>query len=154
MPIQMIKKIIVLLVVLMVPSIVIGKASYVEYSTFEKWLKLTPEFQSLEVCGLTETAHNLWADQQLKIPESTFMRGDFSETGRRDWIIQLHQPASQRPCDNVLIVSYDQGVWQRLFFEEIRPGQNESWVPLWNSERNAIGIDINQHRRRSRPAQL
>ena len=136
------------------PSWLLGKGPYVDYSTFQQWVQLVPEVQSPEVCGLTDAAHSLWSQEQLRVPDTTFMQGDLSGTGRRDWLVRLHRPTSKRSCDYVLIVNQSKGSWERLFFEEIRPVQGDDWTPTWHSKKRAIAIDIGEHRRRSAPAEM
>ena len=116
-------------------------------------MQLAPEIQSLEACSLTNAAHRLWAQKQLRVPETTFMQGDFSGTGRKDWIVQLHQPTSDRSCDYILIVTPHRGAWERLFFKEIPPNKT-SWAPLWFSKKRAVAIDSGEHRRRTAPAEM
>jgi hypothetical protein len=106
------------------------------------------------VCGLTDAAHKLWAQEQLRVPATTFMQGDFSGIGRTDWIVQLHQPTSNKPCDYLLIVNHDRGSWERLFFREIRTNKEQGWAPLWYSMKRIIAIDVGEHRRRSAPAEM
>ncbi|MCI0607418.1 hypothetical protein L0156_30940 [bacterium] len=144
----------ILVGLLLYPCGLFGKGTYVEYSTFRQWVNLVSEVESLEVCGLTAAAHSLWAVKQLRVPRTTFLQFDFSGTGRKDWIVQLHQAKSSRPCDYVLIVDKDKGKWIRAFFREIRPDKAERWTLLWNSHRRAIGIDIGKHRRRTAPAEM
>ena len=136
------------------PSWLLGEGPYVDYSTFRQWVQLVPEVRSLEVCGLTDAAHKLWAREQLRVPATTFMQGDFSGIGRTDWIVQLHQPTSNKPCDYLLIVNHDKGFWERLFFKEIRPNKEQGWTPLWYSIKRIIAIDVGEHRRRSAPAEM
>jgi hypothetical protein len=97
----------VLIGLLLYPSWLLGEGPYVDYSTFRQWVQLVPEVGSLEVCGLTDAAHKLWAQKQLRVPATTFMQGDFSGTGRTDWIVQLHRSTSNRSCDYLLIVNHD-----------------------------------------------
>jgi hypothetical protein len=144
----------ILVGLLLCPSWLFGKGPYVDYSTFQQWVELVPEVQSPEVCGLTDAAHRLWSQEQLRVPETTFIQGDFSATGRADWIVRLHRPMSTRACDYVLIVNHSKGFWERLFLIEIQPTGGEGWTPLWYSKRRAIAIDVGQHRRRTAPAEL
>ena len=144
----------VLVGLLLWPSWLLGEGPYVDYSTFRQWVQLVPEVQSLEVCGLTDAAHKLWAQEQLRVPATTFMQGDFSGIGRTDWIVQLHLPTSNEPCDYLLIVNHDRGSWVRLFFREIRPNREQGWTPLWYSMKRIIAIDVGEHRRRSAPAEM
>lgn len=146
-------KAIVLVGLLLCPSWLFAKGPYVDYPTFQQWVQLTLDVQSLEVCGLTDAAHNLWSQQQLRVPESTFTPGDYSGTGRKDWIVRLHQPTSTRPCDYVLIVTQDKGAVERLFFQKIPPN-NLNWATLWFSKKHAIAIDIGERRRRTAPAEM
>ncbi len=81
------------------------------------------------------------------------MPGDYSGTGRRDWIVPLHQPTSDRPCDYVLIVTDKQPGYELLIFQKIQPGK-KNWAPLWFSKKRAIGIDIGEHRRRTGAAEM
>jgi hypothetical protein len=152
--VNVISRLFMLVGLVLCPCALFGKGPYVEYSTFQQWVHLVPEAQSLEVCGLTAAAHALWAQNQLRVPEIAFMQGDFSATGRIDWIVQLHQPNSIRSCDYLLIVSHSTGSWERLFLKEVRPTKGEGWTPLWYSTRRAIAIDIGEHRRRSAPARM
>jgi hypothetical protein len=144
----------VLVGLLLCPSWLLGQGPYVDYSTFRQWVQLVPEVQSLEVCGLTDAAHKLWAQEQLRVPATTFMQGDFSGIGRTDWIVQLHQPTSNKPCDYLLIVNHDLGSWKRLFFREIRANKGQGWTPRWYSMQRIIAIDVGEHRRRSAPAEM
>jgi hypothetical protein len=144
----------VLVGLLLCPSWLLGEGPYVDYSTFRQWVQLVPEVQSLEVCGLTDAAHKLWAQEQLRVPATTFMQGDFSGIGRTDWIVQLHQPTSNQPCDYLLIVNHDRGSWKRLFFREIRANKGQGWTPRWYSMQRIIAIDVGEHRRRSAPAEM
>ena len=146
-------KAIILVGLLLWPSWALGKGPYVDYSAFHQWVQLAPEAQSLEVCGLTTAAHSLWSRKELRVPESTFMPADYSGTGRKDWIVQLHQPASDRPCDYILIVTGNNGAWERLFFKKIQPNK-ASWAPRWFSRKGAIAIDIAEHRRRTGAAEM
>jgi hypothetical protein len=107
----------VLIGLLLYPSWLLGEGPYVDYSTFRQWVQLVPEVGSLEVCGLTDAAHKLWAQKQLRVPATTFMQGDFSGTGRTDWIVQLHRSTSNRSCDYLLIVNHDKGSWEQLFLQ-------------------------------------
>ncbi|HEV8552018.1 MAG TPA: hypothetical protein VGR65_01340 [Casimicrobiaceae bacterium] len=136
------------------PSWLLAEGPYVDYSTFRQWVQLVPEVQSLEVCGLTDAAHKLWAQERLRVPATTFLQGDFSGIGRRDWIVQLHQSTSNQPCDYLLIVSHDKGSWDQLFFREIRTNIEQRWAPLWYSKKRVIAIDVGEHRRRSAPAEM
>ncbi len=120
------------------PSWSLGEGPYVAYSTFQQWVRLMPEVQSLEVCGLTDAAHKLWAQDQLRVPATTFMQGDFGGIGITDWIVQLHQSTSSRPCDYLLIVSHNKDSWEQLFFSEIRPNKVQGWMPLWYSKKRVI----------------
>lgn len=138
---------------LLCPCLLLGNGLYVGYSTFQEWVQLAPEVLAPEACGLTSAAHNLWAQKQLRVPEATFMVGDFSGTGRMDWIVQLHQATSPRPCEFVLIVSHENDAWARLFFKEIR-SDGASWSLVWFSKRRAIAIDGGERRRRSVSAEM
>lgn len=143
-----------LMCLLLAPSALLVKGRYVAYTSYQEWLSLVPEEQSLQICGLTKDGHSLWAQGQLRVPEEMFLRGNFSGTGRNDWFVRLHQSTSETaPCDYVLIVAQTNGVWQRLFFEKIAP-TGASWEPVWSSQRDSIGIDVGQRRRRSAPAQM
>lgn len=144
----------VLIGLLLYPSWLLGEGPYVDYSTFRQWVQLVPEVGSLEVCGLTDAAHKLWAQKQLRVPATTFTQGDFSGTGRTDWIVQLHHSTSNRSCDYLLIVNHDKGSWEQLFFREIRPNKEQGWTPLWYSKKRIIAIDVGEHRRRSAPAEM
>jgi hypothetical protein len=139
---------------LLCPSSLLGEGPYVDYSTLKQWVQVVPEVQSLEVCGLTNAAHKLWAQEQLRVPATTFMQGDFSGVGRTDWIVQLHQSTSNQSCDYLLIVNHDKGSWEQLFFKEIRINKEQRWTPLWYSKKRAIAIDVGEHRRRSAPAEM
>ncbi|MGH9196186.1 MAG: hypothetical protein ACRD1T_10650 [Acidimicrobiia bacterium] len=91
--------------------------------------------------------------QKMRVPETMFMRGNFSGTGRTDWVVQLYEPASESAaCDYVLIVSDNKGIWERFFFGKIH--LNEAWRLLWYSKRRALAIDVGERRRRSAPAQM
>ncbi len=147
-------KALVVVGLLLWPSWSLGEGPYVDYSTFQQWVRLMPEVQSLEVCGLTDAAHKLWAQDQLRVPATTFMQGDFGGIGITDWIVQLHQSTSNRPCDYLLIVSHNKDSWERLFFSEIRPNKVRGWTPLWYSKKRVIAIDVGEHRRRSAPAEM
>ena len=143
-----------LICLLLVPSALWGKGPYVAYKTYQEWLSLVPGEQSLQICGLTKDGHSLWAQGQLRVPEEMFLRGNFSGTERTDWFVRFHQLTLElSSCDYILIVGQTNGVWQRLFFGRIAP-TGASWEPLWSSQRNSIGVDVGQHRRRSAPAQM
>jgi hypothetical protein len=134
-------------------SSLFANGPYVDYSTFATWVSLVPEERSLEVCGLTRAAHDLWSQKQLRVPESTFIPGEYSGTGRKDWIVPLHQPKSNRPCDYVLIVTENAGIWERLFLKEIQPTK-ANWSTLWFSKKQVIGIDNGERRRRTGAAEM
>ncbi|MGH8630061.1 MAG: hypothetical protein ACREU7_04745, partial [Burkholderiales bacterium] len=139
--------------VLLSPACCWGQGAYVEYSTFREWIRSIPEAKALGVCSLTETAHRLWMQQKMRVPETMFMRGNFSGTGRTDWVVQLYEPASESAaCDYVLIVSRSKGFWERFFFGKIH--LNQVGGLLWYSKRRALAIDIGERRRRSAPAQM
>ena len=130
------------------------KEPYVAYTTYQEWLNLVPKEQSLRICGLTSAAHSLWAQGQLRVPEEMFLRGNFSGTGRTDWLVLLRSVTSETaPCEYVLIVAPTDAGWQKLFFDRITP-TGSRWEPLWSSQRKAIGLDVGQRRRRSAPAHM
>jgi hypothetical protein len=141
------------MIVGLVPSALRAEGPYLDYSTFSQWMSLAPEYTDVRVCGLTSAAHSLWAEDQLRVPESTFLVGNFTGTGRRDWIVPLYNGKSKRACDLLLIVRQTKRGWRREFLYRT-PDQYDAWSPRWFAKRRSIAVDRGERRRRTAAAIL
>jgi hypothetical protein len=129
---------------------------YLDYQTFQSWLFLVPDLKNARLCNLTRAGHDLWASGELRVPASTVLHGDFSVTGRTDWVIQLAAGADEISCRYVLIATRRGGsTWQRLLLHTFQPEDTPlGFAPLWNQKKGVIGFDSGIRKRYSSPATM
>ncbi len=132
-----------------------AQKAYTSYEILEAWRSLVPELHQARVCNLTVVGHELWAQGQLRMPEETFLRGDFRHTGVEDWAVPLVDGGDTSPCAYVLLTTRNAGGWQRLLLQPVALEDSLSGFSLlWNEREQAIGLDFGKRKRVTSPATL
>ncbi|MGH7562044.1 MAG: hypothetical protein ACRENB_13620, partial [Gemmatimonadales bacterium] len=130
------------------PSFALAQRTYLDFSTFQAWRALVPELPDARVCSLTNAGHRLWASGQLRMPLERFLHEEFRTQGLVDWAVELSAGPDAEPCEYLLVVTNEAGVWRRLLLERIELEEGSTgFTVVWNPQGKALGIDFG-HRKR------
>lgn len=126
---------------------------YLAFKVFDAWRSLVPELKKAMLCHLTERGHELWREDQLRLPDPSLV-GDFNHDGIEDRAIRLRVGSDESPCEYVLSVTRNQSTWSWLHLQRLEYDDNARGDLLWIPERLAIGIDSGQRKRFTKPATM
>lgn len=126
---------------------------YLDFSVYKALRDLAPEFPGVRLhSGLAPAGYELWERGELRMPaEGYFLRADLRQTGIEDHAILLEVPAGDRPVVSILIASFAQGSWSRLFLQQL---EESTALIRWDAVRKAIEIPSGEGIRVTSPAMM